>query len=107
MSFLISLDDCPEYSGSNQSRSAGSRTKRPAPAGQHPAAELVITKKLTHCMSFLISRDDWIRTSGLFVPNEARYRAALHPVSRKENSDKHNKKARQSTWCEGGQSRDD
>ena len=26
------------------------------------------------------SRDDWIRTSGLFVPNEARYRAALHPV---------------------------
>ena len=24
-------------------------------------------------------RDDWIRTSGLFVPNEARYRAALHP----------------------------
>ena|GEM_PF-5146563 len=26
-----------------------------------------------------ISRDDWIRTSGLFVPNEARYRAALHP----------------------------
>jgi hypothetical protein len=32
-------------------------------------------------------RDDWIRTSGLFVPNEARYRAALHP----ENlSDKNN-----------------
>ena len=28
---------------------------------------------------FLICRDDWIRTSGLFVPNEARYRAALHP----------------------------
>ena len=26
-------------------------------------------------------RDDWIRTSGLFVPNEARYRAALHPES--------------------------
>ncbi len=25
------------------------------------------------------SRDDWIRTSGLFVPNEARYRAAPHP----------------------------
>lgn len=25
------------------------------------------------------SRDDWTRTSGLFVPNEARYRAALHP----------------------------
>ena len=24
-------------------------------------------------------RDDWIRTSDLFVPNEARYRAALHP----------------------------
>ena len=29
-----------------------------------------------------IGRDDWIRTSGLFVPNEARYRAALHPDSR-------------------------
>jgi hypothetical protein len=28
-----------------------------------------------------IRRDDWIRTSGLFVPNEARYRAALHPES--------------------------
>ncbi len=27
-------------------------------------------------------RDDWIRTSGLFVPNEARYRAALHPEKR-------------------------
>ena len=26
-----------------------------------------------------VSRDDWTRTSGLFVPNEARYRAALHP----------------------------
>jgi hypothetical protein len=24
-------------------------------------------------------RDDWIRTSDLFVPNEARYLAALHP----------------------------
>ena len=24
-------------------------------------------------------RDDKIRTCGLFVPNEARYRAALHP----------------------------
>ena len=29
-----------------------------------------------------LSRDDWIRTSGLFVPNEARYRAALHPAVR-------------------------
>lgn len=26
-----------------------------------------------------LGRDDWTRTSGLFVPNEARYRAALHP----------------------------
>ena len=24
-------------------------------------------------------RDDWIRTSDPFVPNEVRYRAALHP----------------------------
>jgi hypothetical protein len=30
--------------------------------------------------AFLKSRDDKIRTCGLFVPNEARYRAALHPV---------------------------
>ena len=28
---------------------------------------------------FFIGRDDKIRTCGLFVPNEARYRAALHP----------------------------
>ena len=28
----------------------------------------------------LNSRDDWIRTSDLVVPNDARYRAALHPV---------------------------
>ena len=28
---------------------------------------------------FWSCRGDWIRTSGLFVPNEARYRAALHP----------------------------
>lgn len=26
-----------------------------------------------------ISRDDWIRTSGPYVPNVVRYRAALHP----------------------------
>ena len=26
-----------------------------------------------------IGRDDWIRTSDPFVPNEVRYRAALHP----------------------------
>ena len=29
--------------------------------------------------SLLFCRDDKIRTCGLFVPNEARYRAALHP----------------------------
>ncbi len=27
----------------------------------------------------LQNRDDWIRTSGPFVPNEVRYQAALHP----------------------------
>jgi hypothetical protein len=37
------------------------------------------SKKSTQRVNFF-SRDDWIRTSGLFVPNEARYRAALHPV---------------------------
>ena len=26
-------------------------------------------------------RDDWIRTSGLFVPNEARYQTVPHPVN--------------------------
>ena len=26
-----------------------------------------------------ICRDDWIRTSGPVVPNDVRYRAALHP----------------------------
>jgi hypothetical protein len=35
---------------------------------------------LTLCF---LSRDDWIRTSDLFVPNEARYRAALQPVKYK------------------------
>ena len=29
---------------------------------------------------YLKNRDDWIRTSGPFVPNEVRYQAALHPV---------------------------
>ena len=28
------------------------------------------------------NRDDWIRTSGPFVPNEVRYQAALHPVKK-------------------------
>jgi hypothetical protein len=27
-------------------------------------------------------RDDWIRTSDSFVPNEVRYRAALHPENK-------------------------
>ena len=27
----------------------------------------------------LLGRDDWIRTSDFVVPNDARYRAALHP----------------------------
>jgi|688.fasta_scaffold29645_7 hypothetical protein len=26
------------------------------------------------------NRDDWIRTSGPFVPNEVRYQAAPHPA---------------------------
>ena len=36
--------------------------------------EVIFYDNLFYC------RDDWIRTSDLFVPNEARYRAALHPV---------------------------
>jgi hypothetical protein len=29
---------------------------------------------------YMTNRDDWIRTSGPFVPNEVRYQAAPHPV---------------------------
>ena len=29
--------------------------------------------------AFEVNRDDWIRTSDPFVPNEVRYQAALHP----------------------------
>ena len=32
------------------------------------------------------SRDDWIRTSDPFVPNEVRYRTALHPEVSKVNN---------------------
>jgi hypothetical protein len=32
------------------------------------------------CCSTTKNRDDWIRTSGPFVPNEVRYQAAPHPV---------------------------
>ncbi len=28
------------------------------------------------------NRDDWIRTSGPFVPNEVRYQAAPHPATK-------------------------
>ena len=38
-----------------------------------------IIYELFESLCYDIRRDDWIRTSGLFVPNEARYRAALHP----------------------------
>lgn len=41
----------------------------------------IATKKSARFRAdFLLSRDDKIRTCGLFVPNEARYRAALHPA---------------------------
>ena len=32
------------------------------------------------------NRDDWIRTSGPFVPNEVRYQAAPHPATKAENT---------------------
>ncbi len=48
----------------------------------------VLNSKVLHgifCRSLLQddthNRDDWIRTSGPFVPNEVRYQAALHPVN--------------------------
>ena len=31
---------------------------------------------------FEVNRDDWIRTSDPFVPNEVRYQAALHPEAK-------------------------
>ena len=36
-------------------------------------------KSADGCRLIFLCRDDKIRTCGLFVPNEARYRAALHP----------------------------
>ena len=44
--------------------------------------EINLDKKRTEWKfihSVQLSRDDWIRTSDLFVPNEARYQAAPHP----------------------------
>ena len=46
------------------------KTKRPVKPAFHEPFVILWIK---------FCRDDWIRTSGLFVPNEARYRAALHP----------------------------
>lgn len=40
---------------------------------------------LTNNVSSRTNRDDWIRTSGPFVPNEVRYQAALHPVEKIAN----------------------
>lgn len=37
-------------------------------------------KKISVNAEIFAFRDDWTRTSGPFVPNEVRYRAALHPV---------------------------
>jgi hypothetical protein len=36
------------------------------------------------------NRDDWIRTSGPFVPNEVRYQAALHPATKMAYHTHHN-----------------
>lgn len=55
----------------------------PLSAGLHPFSQLFKSFPLSHKKIFalrrLSGRDDWIRTSGPFVPNEVRYRAALHP----------------------------
>lgn len=37
-----------------------------------------------------INRDDWIRTSDPFVPNEVRYQAALHPATKMAYHTQHN-----------------
>jgi hypothetical protein len=47
-----------------------------------------------------LNRDDWIRTSGPFVPNEVRYQAALHPVNRNPNPGYHIPIAAGSSWVE-------
>jgi hypothetical protein len=40
----------------------------------------------------MLRRDDWIRTSDPFVPNEVRYRAALHPEIGNKNKKRTSKK---------------
>ena len=39
-------------------------------------------KPFRYSERLLFGRDDWIRTSGPYVPNVVRYRAALHPANR-------------------------
>ncbi len=40
----------------------------------------LVTNSVT-IIKMYINRDDWIRTSDPFVPNEVRYQAALHPAT--------------------------
>ncbi|GEM_PF-6005963 len=47
--------------------------------------QLLYPAELRNLYVFL-SRDDKIRTCDLFVPNEARYQAALHPAENLENA---------------------
>ena len=37
---------------------------------------------MNNLASDIQNRDDWIRTSGPFVPNEVRYQAAPHPATK-------------------------
>ncbi len=55
----------------------------------------------------MYNRDDWIRTSGPFVPNEVRYQAALHPAIKMAYHTQHNMsrdelQTRKAEWERGG-----
>jgi hypothetical protein len=47
---------------------------------RNPSIDFTILQGMKKALFFQsLGRDDWIRTSDPFVPNEVRYRAALHP----------------------------
>jgi transposase len=47
---------------------------------------LTLKKKHSGVVRPQQNRDDWIRTSGPFVPNEVRYQAAPHPATKTQNT---------------------
>ena len=50
---------------------------------ERPVSTVVFSQVLAHGRLHLkIGRGDWIRTSGLLLPKQLRYRAALRPVAK-------------------------